>query len=348
MSLLPFLHRVSARGDLRADEASEAMRLILEGQASTPQVAAFLVALRMKGETADELFGFARAMRDKVNRVDAGLDSEPLVDTCGTGGGCSTFNVSTIAAFVIAGAGVRVAKHGNRSFSSRCGSADILEALGVNIHLTPEQMGESIREAGIGFLFAPALHPAMKHAQPARAELKMRTVFNLLGPLTNPAGARAQVIGAPAPEAAELMAQALCRLGVDHAFVVHGFDGMDEVSTTGATLVYEITGGELKKHVWMPRDFGVPPSMLADLEGGDPARNAEIARAVLSGVRGPQRDIVAVNAAVGLVASGKAADLLTAMKMASDAIDSGAAQSRLDDLVRKSQASGRATMRTAG
>lgn len=308
------------------------MTLILEGRASVPQVTAFLVALRMKGETADEVLGFARAMREKVERVDPGVNGEPLVDTCGTGGGCATFNISTIAAFVIAGAGVRVAKHGNRSFSSPCGSADLLEALGVNIQLSAPQMAACIREIGIGFLFAPALHPAMKHAQPARAELKMRTVFNLLGPLTNPAGASAQVIGAPSPESAELIATALASLGSDHAFAVHGFAGLDEVSTTGPTLVYEVVRGAVRKHVWTPKDFGVRQALLSDLEGGDRERNAGIARAVLGGAPGPQRDIVVVNAAVALVAAGCAESLRDAVRRAAESIDSGAAKSALDRL----------------
>ncbi len=332
MSLLPFVHRVCARENLDASEAFDAMTLILDGRASIPQVTAFLVALRMKGETADEILGFARAMREKVQHVDAGVNGEPLVDTCGAGGGCATFNISTIAAFVIAGAGVRVAKHGNRSFSSPCGSADLLEALGVNIQLSAARIAACIREVGIGFLFAPALHPAMKHAQPARAELKMRTVFNLLGPLTNPAGASAQVIGAPSPESAELIATALASLESQHAFVVHGLDGLDEVSTTGPTLVYEIARGSLRKQVWTPKDFGVRQAFLSDLEGGDRGRNAEIAQAVLDGAPGPQRDIVVVNAAVALVAAGRAESLRDAVRSAASSIDSGAAKSALERL----------------
>src|SRR5579863_677153 len=212
--LLPYLHRVAARENLSTDDARLAMLAILSGEGTTPQIAAFLIGLRTKGETADELLGFARAMREKASRVDAG--PEPLLDTCGTGGdGGRTFNISTIAAFVVAGAGVRVAKHGNRSLSSACGSADILEALGIHITLPPERVAQSIREVGIGFLFAPSIHTATKYAQPVRVELKMRTVFNLLGPLTNPAGATAQLVGAPSERAAELMAGALAQLGLD-------------------------------------------------------------------------------------------------------------------------------------
>ena len=215
MSLLPYLHRVSERGDLTRADAFAAMETILHGEASPAQIAAFLVALRMKGETVEELVGFACAMRGMARRVDPGFNGEPLLDTCGTGGdGGGTFNISTVAAFVVAGAGVRVAKHGNRSLSSHCGSADLLESLGIHIAMEPEEAARAIREVGIGFLFAPAIHTAMKHAQPVRAELKMRTVFNLLGPLTNPAGASAQLVGAPSAKAAELMAGALAALGL--------------------------------------------------------------------------------------------------------------------------------------
>src|SRR5579862_8666830 len=232
--LLPYLHQLAAHQDLSAAEAHRAMLAILDGGATTPQIAAFLMGLRMKGETSDELLGFARAMREKTIRIDACVAPEPLLDTCGTGGGAgSTFNISTVAAFVVAGAGARVAKHGNRSFSTQCGSADVLEELGVDVSQPPERVAQAIREIGIGFLFAPLLHPAMKHAQSARMELKMRTVFNLLGPLTNPAGATRQLIGAPSAEAAELLANALAGLGPERAFVVHGEDGLDEVSTTG-------------------------------------------------------------------------------------------------------------------
>src|SRR5271169_1766618 len=235
------------------------MLAIFNGHASTPQIAAFLAALHTKGETAEELLGFALAMREKVTPVQPRLNGEPLLDTCGTGGGDAvTFNISTVAAFVAAGAGARVAKHGNRSFSTQCGSADILEELGVRVSQPPERVALAIREIGIGFLFAPLLHPAMKHAQPARTELKMRTVFNLLGPLTNPAGATRQLIGAPSAHAAELMANAIAGLGPERAFIVHGSDGLDEVTTTGSTLVFEITGSRVHTFTWTPADFGIP------------------------------------------------------------------------------------------
>src|SRR5579862_635339 len=239
--LLPYLHQLAAHQDLSAAEAREAMLVILSGAATTPQISSFLMGMRMKGETSDELLGFAQAMREKTIRINACVEPEALLDTCGTGGGAgSTFNISTVAAFVVAGAGARVAKHGNRSFSTQCGSADILEHLGVEVSQPPERVALAIREIGIGFLFAPLFHPAMKHAQPARAELKMRTVFNLLGPLTNPAGATRQLIGAPSLEAAELMANALAGLGTERAFVVYG-NGLDEVTTTDATAVFEVT-----------------------------------------------------------------------------------------------------------
>ena len=333
MPFLDYLHRASERGNLDSFSAREAMLHILDGSASTAQIAAFLVALRMKGETAEELLGFAQAMREKMVRVDPGLDGETLLDTCGTGGDLAgTFNISTVATFVIAGCGVRVAKHGNRSISSQVGGADLLEALGVRISMLPEEMARALREVGVAFLFAPLLHPAMKHAQPARLELKMRTVFNLLGPLTNPAGARAQLIGAPSEEAAGLMATALAGLGADRAFVVHGFDGLDEISTTGPTLVYEVKGQSLEKHLWMPADFGVRRARMDELVGGNVDRNREIALAVLAGEKGPRREIVLVNASAALVAAGKVESLAAGVDAAAQSIDSGAAAHKLKDL----------------
>jgi anthranilate phosphoribosyltransferase len=331
--LLPYLHKVAARENLSAEESRHAMLAVLSGEATTPQIAAFLVALRMKGETAQELLGFARAMREKSARIEVPSDSEPLLDTCGTGGdGGSTFNISTIAAFVVAGAGVRVAKHGNRSFSSQCGSADILEELGVNVSISADQVAQSIRQVGIGFLFAPLLHPAMKHAHPARLELKMRTVFNLLGPLTNPAGATRQLIGGPSAHAAELMAHALAGLEPVRAFVVHGADSLDEVTTTGPTLVFEVTGQRVRSFTWTPEDFGVPPARLSDLAGGDRARNRKIAMAVLKGQTGAPRDIVLVNAAAALLAADVVADPRAGIQRAAESIDSGAALAKLERL----------------
>ena len=335
MSLLPYLERVIERTGLSPEEAQAAMETILQGHASQPQIAAFLVALRMKGESVDELVGFARAMRRMALRIDARLDGEPLLDTCGTGGDAlGTFNISTIAAFVVAGAGVRVAKHGNRSISSRCGSADLLEALGISVVLPPERVAAAVREIGIGFLFAPAMHAAMKHAHPVRTDLKVRTVFNLLGPLTNPAGATAQLAGAPSPHAAQLIAQALRALGLTRGFVVHGSDGLDEITTTGATLAFEIHAGTVSEHCWHPDDFGVPVAGAAALQGGDTATNAAIAREILSGCPGPRRDIVLVNAAAALVAAGKAESFREAMPAAATSIDSGAARAKLEALAR--------------
>jgi len=334
--LLPYLHRVAARESLSAEDARQAMMAVLSGEATTAQIAAFLAALRTKGETPDELLGFARAMREKVERVDVGLASGPLLDTCGTGGaeGPTTFNISTIAAFVVAGAGVRVAKHGNRSLSSTCGSADILEALGINVSIPADRVARAIREVGIGFLFAPLLHPAMKHAQAARLELKMRTVFNLLGPLTNPAGATRQLIGAPSAGAAELMAKALAGLEPERAFVVHGSDGLDEVTTTGPTTVFEVTGRHVQRLSWSPTDFGVEQASVEDLRGDDREVNRQIALSVLEGRRGAQRDIVMVNAAAALVAAGVVTELGEGMQRAAEALDSGAALEKVDRLAK--------------
>ena len=338
MSILPYLHRAAAQQDLGAAEAQEAMAIILSGGASTAQIAAFLVALRMKGETSAELLGFARAMRAVASRVTPELNGAPLLDTCGTGGdGLGTFNISTIAAFVVAGAGVKVAKHGNRSISSRCGSADVLERLGVKVALDPGRVARAIEEVGIGFLFAPAFHPAMKHAQPARLELKMRTVFNMLGPLTNPAGATAQVVGAASPRAAELLAKTLAALGLPRGFVVHGSDGLDEITTTGPSLALEIRDGRVTRREVVPAEFGVAQASLADLAGGDPESNAEMARSVLDGQQGPKRDVVLVNASAALVAAGKAADFAEGTTLARESIDSGAARAKLAHLASFSQ-----------
>lgn len=335
MSLLPYLHRVVSHENLTAEEAEQAMAVILGGNASVAQIASFLVALRMKGETAVELAGFARAMRQAAHRVTVAAEGEPLLDTCGTGGdGQGTLNVSTIAALVVAGAGVRVAKHGNRSISSKCGSADVLEKLGVKVAVDPETAARAIREIGIGFLFAPAFHPAMKYAQPARLELKMRTAFNLLGPLANPAGATVQIVGTPSPEAAALVAEALAALGLPRGLVVHGSDGLDEITTTGPTLVYEIREGRVTRRDVTPEDFGVARATLEELKGGDAERNAEIVRETLAGARGPRRDIALVNSAAALAAAGKAASYAEGMRLAAESIDSGAARGKLEALAR--------------
>lgn len=330
MSLLPFLHRVAARVDLPIGEAREAMTVLLEGGASPVEIAAFLVALRMKGETAEEVAGFAQAMRGQMVRVDAGAD---IVDNCGTGGDASgTFNISTTASFVLAGAGAKVAKHGNRSISSATGAADVLEALGVRVTATPEEAGALIREIGIGFLFAPAFHPAIKHVQPVRRELKMRTVFNVLGPLANPASVRRQVLGVASVDGAALVAEALLSLEAEHVFVVHGHGGLDEISITGPTDVFEVRGGKVTRHVWEPSNFGVARAQVEDLKGGDAVLNASITRAILEGEQGPQRDVVIANAAAGLVAAGLAENLGEGVVKAAESIDSGAAWAKLQQL----------------
>ncbi len=332
MPLAPFLHRVAAGADLTSEEAHAAMTLLLEGGHGDAVVGAFLVALHVKGETAAELAGFARAMREHMVVVDAGTD---VIDIVGTGGdGAGTFNISTVAAMVLAGAGAKVAKHGNRAISGKVGSADVLEALGVRIAMSPEDAAWAVREIGLGFLFAPHLHPAMKNVQGVRRELKMRTVFNLLGPLANPARAQTQVIGAPSAEFALVIAQALAELGTGHSYVVHG-GGLDEVSTTGSTDVYEVWSGRVQKSVWMPEDFGVPRASLDALAGGDAAENARITTEILDGRKGPRRDIVLVNAAVGLLACGLAATPREAVAKASEAIDSGRALGVLQRLQKK-------------
>jgi anthranilate phosphoribosyltransferase len=339
MSLLPYLHRVADHRNLSSTEALEAMHIILSGRATPAQIAGFLVALRMKGETVDELVGFARALRQMAEAIDVGLAGEPLLDTCGTGGdGLATFNISTVVAFVVAGAGVRVAKHGNRSISSQCGSADLLEAMGVRIPMPPADCARAIREIGIGFLFAPAIHTATKHAHPVRVELKMRTVFNLLGPLTNPAGASAQLAGAPSPHFAELIAGALAALGLERGFVVHGSDGLDEITTTGTTLAFEIRHGEVIRRTLTPGDFGVALAQPEDLKGGDREMNLAIAREILGGAPGPRRDIVLVNAAAALVAVGRAHDFREGVALAAEAIDSGAARGKAEALARFTRA----------
>jgi anthranilate phosphoribosyltransferase len=347
MSFVPYLHRVIAREHLTAAEACDAMLSILSGEATTPQIAAFLVALRMKGEQAEELLGFARAMREKATPVAVAREGAPLLDTCGTGGdGGRTFNVSTVAAFVAAGAGLRVAKHGNRSLSSLCGSADVLEELGVDIAMTPARAAAAIGEVGIGFLFAPLIHPAMKFAQPARADLKMRTVFNLLGPLTNPAGATVQVIGAPSLDAARLMAGALSQLPVERAFVVHGLDGMDEITTLADTAVFEVRPGSVVESIVSPEMFGVRRASAEDLEGGDRAANAEIVQRILNGERGARREIVLVNAGAALVAAGLAGSWREGYERAEAAVDSGAALRKLEQLAFYSLSAQRATPAT--
>jgi anthranilate phosphoribosyltransferase len=338
MSLVPALERLVEGANLSTSEAETAMQTILQGDATPSQIAAFLTAMRMKGETVDELVGLARAMRRMAVRVDAGISGQTLLDTCGTGGDRSgTFNISTIVAFVVAGAGVRVAKHGNRSISSQCGSADLLETLGIDIAIPPEQSARAIREVGIGFLFAPAIHTSMKHAQPVRLDLQIRTVFNLLGPLTNPAGANAQIAGAPSAHAAELMAGALAELGLRRGFVVHGSDGLDEITTTGETLAFEIRDGRVERRMFEPGDFALKSVAPEALRGGDKARNLAIAQSVLAGEPGPARDIVIANSAAALVVSGLAESLLQGAAIAAVSLDTGAALAKAGALARFTQ-----------
>src|SRR5438128_4912274 len=336
------------RRDLSRIEAAAAMEAIMSGSATNAQIAAFLTALRMKGETVEELIGFAQVMRQKAVRVRTrgtegaasltGTDREMLIDTCGTGGDASgTFNVSTATAFVVAGAGLKVAKHGNRSSSTLCGSADVVEALGISLELTPAQVGRCIDEIGIGFMYAPLLHTAMKHVMPARREIGVRTVFNLLGPLTNPAGANAQLIGVASAGLTEPLARVLAELGTIRAFVVHGADGLDEISNTGESQISEVHEGVVRSSRVRPEDFGLPRATIRDLRGGDRGENAQIIRLVLGGEPGPRRDIVLMNAAAALVAGGKARDLKEGVGMASQSIDSGAAASKLAALVERSQ-----------
>jgi anthranilate phosphoribosyltransferase len=335
------------RRDLSRIEAAAAMDAIMSGAATNAQIAAFLTALRMKGETVEELIGFAQVMRGKAVKVRphagamvgaTGTDRDMLLDTCGTGGDASgTFNVSTATAFVVAGAGLRVAKHGNRSVSSLCGSADVVETLGIDIELAPAKVARCVDEVGIGFLYAPLLHTAMKHVMAARREMGIRTVFNMLGPLTNPAGANAQVIGVYADALTEPLARVLAELGTLRAFVVHGADGLDEISNTGPSRISEVHEGVVRTSTVSPEDFGLPRSPISDLQGGDREENAGIIRNILAGEPGPKRDIVLMNAAAALVVGRKARDLKEGVAVAAQSIDSGAAARTLADLVALSQ-----------
>ncbi|MBI3858427.1 MAG: anthranilate phosphoribosyltransferase [Planctomycetes bacterium] len=330
------LARLVAGAALSADEADAATGEIMDGAATPAQIAAFLTALKMKGETADEIAGCARAMRRRAVKVDAGPGV--VLDTCGTGGdGLGTFNISTVAAIVAAACGARVAKHGNRAASSKCGSSDLLEALGVKIENPKEKIEKILREVGIAYLHAPNFHPAMKHAGPVRRELGFRTIFNLLGPLCNPAGATAQVVGVFSPALVRPMAQVLQSLGSVHAFTFHGHGGLDELSTTGENRAVELKDGALAEVAIGPADAGVPAAAAADLAGGDVAANAAIAREILGGKKGPKRDIVVLNAAVALVAAGPAKTIREGAQKAAEALDSGAAKRKLDQLVAASQ-----------
>ncbi|MBI3933878.1 MAG: anthranilate phosphoribosyltransferase [Acidobacteria bacterium] len=333
MAALPHLIE---RHDLTRGQARAAMEEILSGAATGAQIAMFIVALRAKGEIAEEVIGLAQAVRSRANPV-CPRTTETLVDTCGTGGDASgTFNISTAASFVVAGCGVRVAKHCNRSISSQCGSADVVEAMGVNISLPPEGMAACIDKVGIGFLFAPLLHSAWKYAQPVRRELRVRTVFNMLGPLCNPAGASAQMSGFYDQRLVPLAAQALVELGVHRALLVHGeFDGktgLDEITTTGETQIAEVKDRKVRLFVLRPEDAGLPRSAPAELLGGSLADNVRALRDLLDGVKGPKRDIVLLNAAAALIAAGHASDWKEGVSQAGESLDSGAARRKLLEL----------------
>jgi len=338
------LHQIANhRRSLTREQAREVMSAVLHGQATDAQIAALLVALHMKGETVEEIVGFAEAIRAAaaplVLERDSALDvsdteRDALVDTCGTGGDASgTFNISTATALTVAGAGVRVAKHGNRSVTSKCGSADVMEALGININLPPGRVAACLEQVGIAFLFAPAMHSAMKYVQPARRELRLRTVFNLLGPLTNPAHASAQVVGVYSAELVEKVAEALSMLGLTRALVVHGSDGLDEITVTGPTRIAEVRNGNVTGYEVTPEQFGMERSPMESLMGGDAAENAAIIRSVLGGEKSSKRDVVLLNAAAALVAAGRADAIAAGLPLAVRSIDSGAATGKLEKLV---------------
>ncbi|ARU62708.1 anthranilate phosphoribosyltransferase [Tumebacillus avium] len=331
------LQTVIGGGTLDRELAEGTMGQIMAGEATGSQIAALLTALRMRGETVEEITGFAAAMRSFVTPVESGLSG--LVDTCGTGGdGAQTFNISTTASFVAAAAGVKIAKHGNRSVSSRSGSADVLQALGVNIDLTPEQASQCLEQVGLTFLFAQLYHPAMKHAIGPRRELGFRTVFNVLGPLTNPAGTKRQVIGTFGADLVDKMAYALAELGTEHALVVHGADGLDEITVTGSTKIAEVRGGKVERVFTLtPEEVGLQRHPIDALQGGDAQENAEILVRILEGQSGGARDIVVINAAATLYVAGTAASIQEGVRLAQDAIDSGRALALLENLVNVSQ-----------
>ena len=342
--ILDALHKVANHcGSLTRDEARGVMAEILRGEATDAQIGAFLVALHMKGETVEEIVGFAQAIRAEATPLTgadgealdlSGTGRDALVDTCGTGGDASgTFNISTATALTIAGAGVRVAKHGNRSITSKCGSADVMEALGVKIDLPANRIAECLEETGIAFLYAPTMHKAMKYVQPARRQLRLRTVFNLLGPLTNPAHASAQVVGVYSGDLVEKLAEALSELGLRRALVVHGSDGLDEITISGSTRIAELRTGQVHAYEVVPEDFGFQRASLEEIAGGDAAENAAMIRAIMDGERSSRRDVVLLNAAAALVAAGQADNITDAVPLAAYAIDCGHARQRLDLLV---------------
>jgi len=324
--------RVVEGQDISGREAADVMRQIMSGECTPAQIGAYLIAMRMKGETVDEIAGSARVMREMATAIR--VDDPLVVDTCGTGGDRQgTFNISTTAAFVVAGGGVTVAKHGNRAVSGKSGSADVLMALGVNVELPPAAVEQCVNEIGVGFLFAPLFHGAMRHAIGPRREIGVRTLFNILGPLTNPAGATVQVLGVYDGALTDTLARVLVALGSRHCFVVHGSDGLDEITTTGPSRVAEGHDGKVSASRIDPAEVGIPPAQPADLKGGDAQENAEITRKILAGEKGPKRDIVLLNAAPAFVAAGRAKDLRAGIAVGAEAIDSGAAAEKLALLV---------------
>jgi anthranilate phosphoribosyltransferase len=332
----PLLEKLQRHADLTADAASAALGRIMDGEAGPAHIAGLLVGLRLKGERPAEIVGFARAMRARAVRLSR--EYPDAFDTCGTGGdSAGTFNISSLAALVVAACGVRVAKHGNRSVSSLCGSADLFEALGLDIAAPPDRVERCLNGAGVGFFFAPTFHPSMRHAAPVRRDLGIRTAFNLLGPLTNPAGARRQIVGVPRPELTELVARALGLLGSERAWVVHGADGLDELSTSGYTKVSELKDGAVRTFYVHPADVGLPRHAPGDLAGADAGRNAEIARDVLAGSPGPAREVVLYNAAAALLVAGVVTSLVDGLRRAAEAIDTGGAAERLRSMVELSR-----------
>ncbi len=330
----PFIARVSTGKPLTREEAIEAFDIIMSGEATPAQMGAFLMALRVRGETVDEIAGAVDVMRAKMTRVDAPADA---VDVVGTGGdGAGSYNISTCASFIVAGAGVPVAKHGNRALSSKSGAADVLTALGVKIDLTPDQISRCISEAGIGFMFAPSHHSAMKHVGPVRVEMGVRTIFNILGPLSNPAGVKRMMVGVFAEAWVEPIARALATLGTEHAWVVHGTDGLDEITGTGKTFAAEVKDGKVRIFDIHPEEMGLNCCKAEDLRGGDAATNAAALRGVLMGDLNAYRDVAVLNAAAGLVVAGKAENLADGVVLAGRSIDTGAALERLEKLIQVS------------
>ncbi|MGA1840505.1 MAG: anthranilate phosphoribosyltransferase [bacterium] len=322
--------KIIEKQDLSQEEAALTMEEIMSGNATDAQIASFITALRLKGETVDEITGFTKIMREKATHLKA---KGPVIDTCGTGGdGAHTFNISTISAFIAAGAGAMVAKHGNRSVSSSCGSADCLQALGINITADVEKVEKCLNEVGIGFLFAPLLHASMKYAIGPRREIGIRTVFNILGPMTNPANARAQLIGVYSQDLTETMARVLNNLGSLHVMVVHGMDGLDEISTTGPTRITELKDGKITTYTINPTDFDISPAKAEDLKGAEAAVNAGICEVILSGKKGPKRDICLLNAGAAIYVADLAKDLTEGIEKARESIDSGAAMDKLEEL----------------